>query len=137
MECIYKSGSTSIYDDFAHHPTAIKTTIEGLRRKVGHENIMVLIELGSHTMRLGTHENKLQSASNEADEVLWYSPKKLNWNINNTLQSDTSQIIDSIEEMVSLAVSKIKSGEVKHLIIMSNSGFGGIHERILNLLKPS
>jgi len=137
MECIYKSGSTSVYDDFAHHPTAIKATIEGLRKKVGNENIMVLIELGSHTMRLGTHENKLKSASKEADDVLWYSPKKLDWNVNKTLQSDTSQIIDSIEEMVSLAVSKIKSGEVKHLIIMSNSGFGGIHERILNLLEPS
>lgn len=134
MECIYQSESTSIYDDFAHHPTAIKTTIEGLRKKVGNENIMVLIELGSHTMRLGTHENKLKSATTHADEVLWYSPKKLNWNIDETLQGDKSQIIDSIDEIVSLVVTKIQKGAVDHLIIMSNSSFGGIHTRILNLL---
>jgi len=135
MECIYKSDSISVYDDFAHHPTAIKTTIEGLRKKIGNERIMVLIELGSHTMRLGTHENKLQSATTEADEVIWYSPNKLNWDINSNLNNGKTHILNSIEEVASLALTKIESDEMSHLVIMSNSSFGGIHQRILDLLE--
>lgn len=135
MECIYQSDSTTIYDDFAHHPTAIKTTIDGLRKKVGNERIMVLIELGSHTMRLGTHENNLLRATTDADEVLWYSPKILNWDLNESLNKDKSRFVDSIEEILSLTLDKIRRGDVDHLIIMSNSSFGGIHKRLIDLLE--
>lgn len=134
MECIYKSESVVIYDDFAHHPTAISTTLDGLRKKVGNDHIMVIIELGSHTMRLGTHESTLKDSIQQADETLWFQPKTISWDMHGKLRGNNSKVVDSIDTLSKIAVENIRSGLVKHLVIMSNSGFSGLHQKILNQL---
>ena len=134
MECIYESESTTIYDDFAHHPSAISTTLEGLRKNVRNDYIMAIIELGSHTMKLGTHEFTLKGAVQQADEVLWFQPEKISWDMHTNLVDENSKILDSVDSLAQLAVEKIQSGLVKHLVIMSNSGFGGLHKKILDQL---
>jgi UDP-N-acetylmuramate: L-alanyl-gamma-D-glutamyl-meso-diaminopimelate ligase len=134
MECIFESDTTMIYDDFAHHPTAISTTLEGLRKKVTNDYIMVIVELGSHTMRLGIHESTLKGAVQQADEVLWFQPEKISWDMHSRLADENSQIVDSIDTLAQIAIEKIQSGQVKHLVIMSNSGFGGLHKKIVDQL---
>src|SRR5690606_1328154 len=80
-ECIADVHSVRVYDDFAHHPTAIKTTLEGLRARVGEGKIIAIIEPRSNTMRLGTHKESLTSATLAADDVLWYQPPGAEWSM--------------------------------------------------------
>jgi len=129
-----KNGIT-IYDDFAHHPTAIATTLAGLRAKIGKTpRIVVVLEFGSYTMRVGTHKDSIQDALTASDMVVCKRPDSQNWDLENVLQhfSQPTALFDSVDGLVDGLVKKLKPGD--HVVVMSNSGFGGIHQKLLDAI---
>jgi len=124
-----------VYDDFAHHPTAIETTLKGLRANVGSKKIIAVLEPRSNTMRLGTHKETLALSLTEADEVLLFQPKGLDWEMDSVLDAlpNKSALFDDIDTLVNAVSQQAKSGD--HVLIMSNGGFGGIHEKLLDTLE--
>ena len=135
LEVIYDSGALKVYDDFAHHPTAIATTLDGLRGKVGNEGIMVLIEPRSYTMRSGVHQEKLKAACGQADKVIWYQPPNLSWDLARSLGNGNCEVKSTIEEVMNSCLRELKQGNYQHLVIMSNGGFGGIHKQIVSAIS--
>jgi UDP-N-acetylmuramate: L-alanyl-gamma-D-glutamyl-meso-diaminopimelate ligase len=141
METIYSDHKLSIYDDFAHHPTAIKTTLEGLRAKVGDAHIVAVIEPKSATMRLGVHQQALGSSVIDADQVLWYQNASIDWDLLSVAQgcavpATVSENIDSLLDAVNKAIQvKQKSDKPMHIVIMSNGGFEGFHQLLLKKLN--
>lgn len=135
MELIGSPGGVAVYDDFAHHPTAILTTLAGLRAKVGSKKITAVIEPRSNTMRLGLHLNLLPAASADANEVIWFQPKGLDWSLDRVIQqSDGNAVVDSsIDNIVTRLVKSSKCGD--SIVIMSNGGFSGIHQKLLCALE--
>ncbi len=134
MEIRGEINGITVYDDFAHHPTAIKTTLAGLRAKTGASRIIAVLEPRSNTMRLGIHRHTLGPALGAADTVLLYQPTGLDWNLGHiTATLDTAQIFDDIEQLVMHIIKSTRSGD--HILIMSNGAFGGIHEKLLEALR--
>ena len=131
MEVIYSDCNITVYDDFAHHPTAIKTTLEGLRAKVGSEFILAIIEPRSATMRMGVHGHNLASSVLSADQVMWYQNSSVNWDMAD-LSQDASlpcSVVNDLETLIEMTRSSIQ--EKTHIVIMSNGGFEGFHEKLL------
>jgi len=124
-----------VYDDFAHHPTAIETTLAGLRAQVGEGRILAVLEPRSNTMRMGIHADALPASLEAADEVLLFSPSSLDWDAKAVMASldDKCRVLDSTEEIVSLLRANAKAGDT--ILVMSNGGFENIHERILQALE--
>ncbi len=124
-------GDVTFYDDFAHHPTAIKRTLEALRENLGKgERILAIIELGSHTMKMGVHQETLIPALSEADLIFIKQPNDVQWNV--SLMSAKSLIPVIICQDDELLVKKLKK-EIKpgdHVIVMSNTGFNRIIDRV-------
>ena len=141
MEPIYSEQKLTIYDDFAHHPTAIKTTLEGLRAKVGDAYIVAVIEPRSATMKLGVHQQALGSSVIDADQVLWYQNVSIDWDLLSVAKgcavpAMVSEDIDGLLDMVTQAiVAEQKSDKPVHIVIMSNGGFEGFHQLLLKKLK--
>ena len=135
MELIYRDSQVSVYDDFAHHPTAIKTTIAGLRAKVGAERIIAVIEPRSATMRLGIHKDSLSAAVAEADQVLWYQNPRIDWDISAVAEACPvpAEATGSIESLLALTTAAVESKT--HIVIMSNGGFEGFHSRLTKCLE--
>jgi len=135
MELRGKVNEISVYDDFAHHPTAIETTLKGLRANVADSKIIAVLEPRSNTMRLGIHKETLANSLNEADEVFLFQPKGLDWEMSHVLDAlpNKSVLYDDIDDLVDILSEQAKSGD--HILIMSNGGFGGIHEKLLTALK--
>lgn len=134
MELLGDYNGVRLYDDFAHHPTAIATTLEGLRKRVGDERILALIEPRSNTMRMGEHRDRLPDAVQHADEVLWYEPPELDGALepvvaNSSVPSRRLAHIDALVEHV-----LHETGPV-HVVLMSNGGFGGVHQRLQQRLE--
>ena len=124
----------SVYDDFAHHPTAIATTLAGLRAILGQGRILALLEPRSNTMRLGTHKEQLANSLKDADQVWLYQPAGLNWDLQTVLDAlgakgQLQQDIDTLAQQVAAAA---QAGD--HILIMSNGGFEGIHDKVLAAL---
>jgi UDP-N-acetylmuramate: L-alanyl-gamma-D-glutamyl-meso-diaminopimelate ligase len=124
----------TVYDDFAHHPTAIATTVEGLRRKIDGARILAVLEPRSNTMKLGVMKDALPGSLNEADLVFCYAGN-LDWDARNVLsplgikafvEIDLGALIDKI-------AAAARPGD--HILVMSNGGFGGIHEKLLKQLQ--
>ena len=134
MECLGEVGGVRVYDDFAHHPTAIATTLQGLRKKVGAEKIIAVIEPRSNTMKLGIHKQDLAAATDDADQVLWFQPSELDWSLSDIVASGraSAQVIDNIDELITSTLAATKTD--CHVVIMSNGGFGGFHHRFLDAL---
>lgn len=128
-------NNITVYDDFAHHPTAIKTTLAGLRARVGNARIIAVLEPRSNTMRLGIHKETLGPSLNIADTVIFYSPEDLSWDLTTATEQlgDKAQVFDDIDAIVSHVSAMAKSGD--SIIIMSNGGFGGLHEKLLDSLQ--
>ncbi len=127
MEVIYQDHGITVYDDFAHHPTAIKTTIEGLRAKVGQDKIVAVIEPRSATMKLGIHKDSLSASVSLADQVYWYQNPAIDWDINAvaraclvpaTATADIKQLLELVAQMATSDT---------HIVIMSNGDFEGFH----------
>lgn len=137
MECLYSAQGICIYDDFAHHPTAIATTLEGLRAKVGQEKIIVLIEPRSNTMRMGVHQAVLAAAFDCADQVLWYSPDSITWDIDAVIDQTRvpAKQYNSIELIIDATIDLYHSSDAPvHIVIMSNGAFGGVHQKLIQAL---
>jgi UDP-N-acetylmuramate: L-alanyl-gamma-D-glutamyl-meso-diaminopimelate ligase len=125
----------TVYDDFAHHPTAIATTLDGLRKKVGGKRIIAVLEPRSNTMKMGVHKDTLVASWQQADEVLVYEPEGLEWSLaSRAKESETpTQCFNNVDAIVQQLSHVAASGD--HILIMSNGGFDGIHQRVLNMLN--
>ena len=128
-----QSGDIVVYDDFAHHPTAIRTTINGLRRQVGKARILAIFEPRSNTMKLGTMKAQLPWSLEEADMAFCHSGG-LDWDAQASLSSmgSRAQVGANIDEVVAQVLAQVQPGD--HLLCMSNGGFGGIHAKLLEAL---
>ncbi|MBI4937774.1 MAG: UDP-N-acetylmuramate:L-alanyl-gamma-D-glutamyl-meso-diaminopimelate ligase, partial [Nitrosomonadales bacterium] len=123
----------TVYDDFAHHPTAIDTTIAGLRHKIGSSRILAVLEPRSNTMKLGVMKEALPGSLKDADLVFCYGAN-LGWDAAAALAPLGSKAIvkDDLNQLIEAIAAAVKSGD--HVLIMSNGGFGGIHEKLLKRL---
>ncbi|MEL0630898.1 UDP-N-acetylmuramate:L-alanyl-gamma-D-glutamyl-meso-diaminopimelate ligase [Psychromonas aquatilis] len=134
MEIKGKVNNITVYDDFAHHPTAIKTTLDGLRAKVGKERIIAVLEPRSNTMKLGVLKDALVNSLDVADIVYGFEDKNISWSMK-TLFDEKNKSIHTesdIDSLVETLVNEAKPND--HILIMSNGGFGNIHEKLLNKL---
>ncbi len=124
-----------VYDDFAHHPTAIKTTLAGLRANVGDKKIIAILEPRSNTMRMGIHQNALTQSLMIADQVLLYQPADVDWDMQGVLSElgEKASLYHNIDQLVAEVVKTATSGD--QLLVMSNGGFGGIHDKLLQGLE--
>ena len=125
----------TVYDDFAHHPTAIATTLAGLRAKIGGQRMIAVLEFGSYTMRSGVHQDQIKDALQTADMVVCKQPESSEWSLAESLKSFTqaTALYDNVDKLVEHLVKQAASGD--HIVIMSNSGFGGIHQKLLTHLQ--
>jgi UDP-N-acetylmuramate: L-alanyl-gamma-D-glutamyl-meso-diaminopimelate ligase len=135
MEILADIHSVKVYDDFAHHPTAIKTTLAGLRAKVGDEKIIAIIEPRSNTMRMGVHKNALNQSCTDADDVLWYQPANVDWAMDEIVNKSPvpAKLLRNLDDLIHCAISLCEKNT--HIVIMSNGGFGGVHHKLIEQLK--
>ena len=140
MELIHSELAESkpglhIYDDFAHHPTAIDVTLAGLRNKVGEERILAIIEPASHTMKLGIHESSLASSARHADQTIWFQPANVQWNMQKLSEGDMS-LVNDIEKLVRTVAQEITTRRSNlHVVIMSNGSFSGFHTQLIERIS--
>jgi UDP-N-acetylmuramate: L-alanyl-gamma-D-glutamyl-meso-diaminopimelate ligase len=136
----------TVYDDFAHHPTAIETTVAGLRTRVAGKNsdgkparILAVLEPRSNTMKLGTMKAQLPSSLADADLVFGYGARegrdKLGWDLAEALAplGAKAQAFNEIDQLVKAVVAAAQPGD--HVLVMSNGGFGGVHQKLLDALS--
>ena len=123
-------GGVTVYDDFAHHPTAMRTTLDGLRRKVGSARILAVFEPRSNTMKLGTMKAQLPWALEEADLSFCHTGG-LSWDAAEALRrwARAPSSPPRIDELVARVVAAARPGD--HVLCMSNGGFGGVHDKLL------
>ena len=128
-------NNVTVYDDFAHHPTAIETTLGGLRKRVGNARIIAILEPRSNTMRMGVHKDLLAPSLAQADHVLLYAPRDLGWDVTSVIAAlgAKGQAFDNIQAIIKQVSTLSRPGD--QVLIMSNGGFGGIHEKLLNALR--
>ena len=134
MEVRGTVNGITIYDDFAHHPTAIETTLGGLRSKVGKARILAVLEPRSNTMKMGVMKDSLAASLAKADRVFCYG-ENLGWDAAASLQSlgDKAVTQNDLEQLVTSIVNAAQPGD--HILVMSNGSFGGIHEKLLKALS--
>jgi UDP-N-acetylmuramate: L-alanyl-gamma-D-glutamyl-meso-diaminopimelate ligase len=141
LEVIYASDSLVVYDDFAHHPTAIRSTLEGLRKQVGSDDILAVIEPRTHTMSLGTLRHELTTCCAAADKALWFRSDNIKWDLAEVVQACVipARMIDKHEGVVNEIAKLNTSGASRktHVVIMSNGAFGGIYQKLLQKLGDS
>jgi UDP-N-acetylmuramate: L-alanyl-gamma-D-glutamyl-meso-diaminopimelate ligase len=127
----------TVYDDFAHHPTAIATTLDGVRRRAGKGRVFAVLEPRSNTMKLGTHKAALARSLTGADRVFVYKSPEVKWDVADamqplgalaTVQSDLGQLIAGL-------AAEARPGD--HLVLMSNGSFGGLHDKLLRGLRDA
>ncbi len=123
----------TVYDDFAHQPTAIETTLAGLRDKVGDARILAVLEPRSNTMKLGVMKDALPGSLRDADRVFCYSAN-LGWDAKAAMQplGGKAVVEDDLDDLVESIAESARSGD--HILVMSNGGFGGIHEKLIRRL---
>ncbi|WVH08931.1 MAG: UDP-N-acetylmuramate:L-alanyl-gamma-D-glutamyl-meso-diaminopimelate ligase [Fluviibacter phosphoraccumulans EoVTN8] len=136
MEVRGVERGVTVYDDFAHHPTAITTTVAGLRRKVGDARILAVIEPRSNTMKLGVMKDQLPQSLAASDRVYCYGAN-LGWDAAAALASmgSAAEVHEDFSAMVKAIVAEAKAGD--HVLVMSNGGFQGIHNKLLEALISS
>ena len=136
LELRGEAAGVKVYDDFAHHPTAIRTTVNGLRRKVGSARILAVFEPRSNTMKLGTMKAQLPWALEESDLAFCHQGN-LGWDAREALapMGAQAQVADSIEALVAMVVKAARPGD--HVLCMSNGGVGGVHDKRLAALKAN
>jgi len=134
MEVIANINGVTVYDDFAHHPTAIQTTLDGLRKQVGPERIIAIVEPRSNTMRLGVHTKTLAESLDDADMAIIYQPEALGWNLSELKKyAGNIEICSSLDEII--AKLKFEARYGGHFVLMSNGSFGGIYQRLQDELR--
>ena len=130
MEVVAEVNGITVYDDFAHHPTAIATTLDGLRQRVGDAQIIAVLEPRSNSMKLGAHTAGLPGSVDQADQAIWYAPPNLGWDLAAAVAGSTtpSLVCDSLEAIIEQVQASARPGS--HVVIMSNGGFGGLHGKL-------
>jgi UDP-N-acetylmuramate: L-alanyl-gamma-D-glutamyl-meso-diaminopimelate ligase len=125
----------TVYDDFAHHPTAIEWTIDGLRRRIGKARLVAVLEPRSNTMKLGTHRDALARSLSQADRVWMYQGPSVTWDVAGSVASlgERAGVATNIGQLVESLATTLAPGD--HVLIMSNGGFEGIHLKLLDRLR--
>ena len=142
LETVGQHNGITIYDDFAHHPTAIATTLDGLRRRVGNGRILAVLEPRSNTMKLGVMKAQLPGSLEAADRIYAYGAangkEALGWNLAEVLsplnqdKPDRANAFDDLARLVSAVAKEARPGD--HILVMSNGGFGGVHQQLLQAM---
>ena len=140
MELIGDVNDILVFDDFAHHPTAITTTLDGAKKKLSDRRIWAIIEPRSNTMKMGIHQDSLAQSAALADYTLWYEPTGLEWGLKEVIEqakatSDSignQQVLSSIDAIIEHISGHAQAGDA--IVVMSNGGFEGIHQRLLTAL---
>lgn len=134
MELLATIDGIEVYDDFAHHPTAIETTLDGARKKIGQRKLWAIIEPRSNTMRMGSHKDNLAHSARMADDVMWYQPEGMDWDLSAVVDSapNLASIVQNLDDIVARIQQEASSGDV--VVVMSNGGFGGLHQKIIAAL---
>jgi UDP-N-acetylmuramate: L-alanyl-gamma-D-glutamyl-meso-diaminopimelate ligase len=124
-----------VYDDFAHHPTAITTTLDGVRRKARQGRVIAVLEPRSNTMKLGTHKAALAESLRAADRVFVYRSPEVKWDVADAMQplGSLASVHGDLGQLTSAIVAETRPGD--HLVLMSNGSFGGLHDRLLAALE--
>lgn len=143
MELIANIDDILVFDDFAHHPTAIATTLDGAKKKLAGRRLWAIIEPRSNTMKMGVHKDSLAQSAMLADYTLWYEPAGLEWGLGEVIKTGLSgeeeqgkqHVLNSIEAIIDHISTHASKGDA--LIIMSNGGFEGIHQRLISTLKDT
>lgn len=130
MELKADINNIKVYDDFAHHPTAIQTTLAGLRAKVGNDKIIAILEPRSNTMKMGVHQFTLLDSLRDADEVLLFEPENLSWSLKEQAEKAGMQCFDSTIAIIETVLESIEPNQ--HVLIMSNGGFNGLHQQLVD-----
>lgn len=127
-------NNITVYDDFAHHPTAISATLSALRNKVGTQRILAVLEPRSNTMKMGVHKEEIAPSLKEADEVFVLQPDTIGWQVSEITDnlSQPAQWSANIDELVESIVQHAQPTD--HILVMSNGAFGGIHQKLLEQL---
>lgn len=134
LEIFKQINGITLYDDFAHHPTAIASTLSGLRKQVGKKRILVILESATHTMRSGIHKETLGPSLNDGDKV-WLMRPKPDWGVERLVQTASIPIFicDTVVDIINSVVKEARSSD--HIVIMSNSGFDNIHKKLAHALE--
>ena len=137
LEVLGTVNGVTVYDDFAHHPTAIATTLQGLRASGVEGRLIALIEPRSNTMRMGEHRSQLAEATRDADQVFWYQPEGMDWSLEEVVNDSpvAASVGSDIEALAREVASGSRPGD--RVIIMSNGSFGGIHHKLLTQLEAT
>ena len=153
MELIGNVNDILIFDDFAHHPTAITTTLDGAKKKLAGRRLWAVIEPRSNTMKMGIHQDSLAASAALADQTLWYEPAGLEWGLQDVIERTTTfnannrdsstassiinpqQVMPSVDAIIEHLKVHAQAGDA--IIIMSNGGFENIHQRLLTALAPA
>lgn len=134
MEVKAQIDGITVYDDFAHHPTAIQLTLEGLRAHIGPSRLIAVLECASNTMRMGVHQHTLANSLAAADQAFVLAPSAATWDARSRFQQSPVPVnlAESIDQLVQQVASAVKTGD--HVLIMSNGGFGGFHQKLIDVL---
>lgn len=131
LELIVDTPGLKIYSDFAHHPTAIRTTLRGLRTRCGAERILAVVDPSTHTMSLGTLRRDLALCCAAADEAIWFHGANIRWDVGEVVAA--SPVPASVERNIDTLVERIaavRTTPATHVVLMSNGAFGGIFEKL-------
>ncbi|SBS66140.1 UDP-N-acetylmuramate:L-alanyl-gamma-D-glutamyl-meso-diaminopimelate ligase [Vibrio atlanticus] len=125
-------AGVSVYDDFAHHPTAIELTLGGLRNKVDTKKIIAVLEPRSATMKRGVHKETLADSLKQADSTYLFQPNNIDWSVQDVADAchQPAHVCDDMDAFVAKIVSEAQAGD--QILVMSNGGFGGIHQKLLD-----
>ena len=133
MECLARINEIAIYDDFAHHPTAIQATLAGLRQVVGAQRIICILEMRSNTMKAGVHKDSLAPSLGEADEVILYEPPDFGWDLGEIArQLGNGRTCHDVADIIAAITTEACAGD--HILLMSNGSFDGLHRRPIEAL---
>ncbi|GAA6135024.1 UDP-N-acetylmuramate:L-alanyl-gamma-D-glutamyl-me so-diaminopimelate ligase [Oceaniserpentilla sp. 4NH20-0058] len=138
MELVCSVNGIEVYDDFAHHPTAIASTLAGAKNSGKYNHIWAVVEPRSNTMRMGVHKQALPSAVADASSSIWFQPKGLDWDMQPVIDvcqqnSQDALLIDEVDAIIAHLVHNAKQGDA--IVLMSNGGFAGIHQQLVSALK--
>jgi UDP-N-acetylmuramate: L-alanyl-gamma-D-glutamyl-meso-diaminopimelate ligase len=135
LEVRAQVDGVTVYDDFAHHPTAVATTLAGLRARVGRERILAVMEPRSATMKMGVHKDNLADSLQQADRVFVYQAPNVKWDVAGAFSDlgSRASVIHDLSALTDAVMAEVQRGD--HILIMSNGGFGGFHERLIDRLE--
>ena len=135
LQRLTEVNGITIYDDFAHHPSAIKSTLSALRLHVGDQRIIAVFEPRSNTMKLGAHQTTLGPSLSDANIVIAYQPADLCWDMNSALAEslDDVRVFDDTQLIIESLLTNLQNGD--HIVFMSNGSFENIHQRLITQLE--